>query len=234
MPPQAAQTRRETRQATMIGLDIGTNRAPSGLAVVELEWRIEGETRDTHFHVRFLETLPAGVRYPDLAERLVEIHEKIRQRDHKVWSLFVNATGIGDPVLELIRKALPRIELIPVYFNHGDRRTETEGVVKLGKAWLVSRLKTLLQAHRLHLPESAEARTLATELSEFEVKVHPKANDHYGAFQVGQRDELVTALGLATQLDERGGTTLLHLMEGWGPVSEWHPDARPRRFQRSR
>lgn len=46
-----------------------------------------------------------------------------------------------------------------------------------------------------------EARILAEELMEYEIKVSEDANDRYGAFQVGTQDDLVTALGLALQED---------------------------------
>jgi hypothetical protein len=76
--------------------------------------------------------------------------------------------------------------------------------VQLGKAYLVSRLQTLLQSGRLHLPRTAEAETLARELLEFEIRVERDANDRYGAFRVGTHDDLVTALGLAVQRDPVG------------------------------
>ena len=69
----------------------------------------------------------------------------------------------------------------------------------MGKAYLVTRLQTLLQTGHLHLPETPEARTLADELQEFEINVPEDANDRYGAFRVGSHDDLVTALGMATQ-----------------------------------
>jgi len=47
----------------------------------------------------------------------------------------------------------------------------------------------------------AEARALAEELLDYEVQVDENARDHYGAFWVGTRDDLVTALGLAVQVD---------------------------------
>lgn len=71
--------------------------------------------------------------------------------------------------------------------------------MKLGKAFVVTRLQTLLLTNRIHLPESDEARILAEELLEYEVKVAEDANDRYGAFKVGSQDDLVTALGLALQ-----------------------------------
>jgi hypothetical protein len=75
---------------------------------------------------------------------------------------------------------------VAVYFNHGDRRVVVDHrEIKLGKAFVVTRLQTLLQAHRIHLPESEEASILAEELLKYEVKVAEDANDRYGAFRVG-------------------------------------------------
>jgi hypothetical protein len=69
---------------------------------------------------------------------------------------------------------------------------------------LVTRLQVLLQPGRVPLPDTEEARTLAEELMEYEVEVAEDADDRYGAFKVGTRDELVTALGLAVQAPPSG------------------------------
>ena len=92
---------------------------------------------------------------------------------------------------------------IACYFTHGDRRTEEGGRVSIGRAWLVSRLQSLLQTDRLHLPDTAEARQLAAELRDYEIRVDQDANDRYGAFKVGTHDDLVTALGLGVQPTRR-------------------------------
>lgn len=65
----------------------------------------------------------------------------------------------------------------------------------------MSRLQALLQTGRIHLPETTEARTLAQELRDYEIRIDENANDTYGAFKVGTHDDLVTALGLAVQRD---------------------------------
>jgi hypothetical protein len=115
----------------------------------------------------------------------------------------VDATGIGQPVIDLLRPAAMHTILNPIYFTHGDQRTRSEGQfgnrIMLGKAWLVSRLQVLLQTERLHLPDTLEARTLAGELMDYEIHIDEDANERYGAFKVGSQDELVTALGLAVQ-----------------------------------
>ena len=107
---------------------------------------------------------------------------KTRERMGVVPNCFVDATGLGDPVIELLRDEIQgNAKVISVFFTHGDRRLE-EGrgrncKVTLGKAWLVSRLQVLLQTGRLHLPRTHEAETLAQELLAYEVRVDEQANE---------------------------------------------------------
>jgi len=49
------------------------------------------------------------------------------------------------------------------------------------------------------LPKTGEAAALTEELLNYEIKVSEDANEQYGAFRVGTHDDLVTAIGLATQ-----------------------------------
>ena len=169
---------------------------------------------DDHYVVRYLERLPLGTAYPLVAERLAEIVTGVRARVERVTvplgpgaveikertphvTLYVDGTGVGQPVVDLL--AASGVRPIACYFTHGDRRTEEGRQVSIGKAWLVSRLQALLQTDRVHLPDSAEARQLAKELQDYEIRVDQDANDKYGAFKVGTHDDLVTALGLAVQ-----------------------------------
>jgi hypothetical protein len=108
-------------------------------------------------------------------------------------------------VVDVLRRQCHGGRVTAVYFNHGDRRIEASRTeVRLGKAWLVSRLQVLLQAARVHLPRTPEAEALAVELLDYEIRVNSDANDRYGAFKVGTHDDLVTALGLAVQKDHHG------------------------------
>jgi hypothetical protein len=136
----------------------------------------------------------------------------------------VDATGLGQPVVDLMAERL--FKVTPVYFTHGDRRTVNgDGSVSLGKAWLVSRLQALLQTGRLHLPQTQEARALAKELLDYEIRVTENANDTYGAFRVGTHDDLVTALGLAVQADLP--RLVLSALPASRGVSGWQPRGWP-------
>jgi hypothetical protein len=192
-----------------VGIDIGQKVDPTAIAVAEMQPRIDGD----HWVCRFLERLPLGTTYPAIANRLAEIIRGVERNipsfDPETGKLmqpevslesYVDATGVGQPVVDVLNAS--GLAVTPVYFTHGDRRSVADGQVLLGKAWLVSRLKTLFQQERIHLPpQHPEAEAMARELEDYEIKVSEDANDRYGAFKVGSHDDLVTALGLAVQVE---------------------------------
>jgi hypothetical protein len=201
--------------AVTVGVDVGQRVDPTAIAVAEYEWRRSEGREEDHWLVRHLERMPLGTPYPQVADRLAEVignAEKQRRqiREPSPWggyevrtvapsvTTYVDATGVGQPVVDEMGSR--GLSPIGVYFTHGDKRTEEGwGTVRLGKAWLVSRMQTLLQGERIHLPNTQEAHDLARELLDYEIRVSEDANDRYGAFKVGTHDDLVTALGLAVQ-----------------------------------
>lgn len=215
LPPFGSSARSTDRQnnasvLTLIGLDIGQKRYPTAIAVTDLQYRApetsgsQRSTKQSHFLVRHLQRLQAGTPYPKVATRLAEICSKIEDRTGRDPHVFVNTTGIGNPVIESLEAQTGRgVRLWEVYFNYGDRydKRRTERIIDLGKAYLVSRLQVLLQEGRLHLPDTPEAAALASELNSYEIQIDPKANERYGAFRVGAHDDLVTALGLAVHTE---------------------------------
>jgi hypothetical protein len=187
-----------------VGVDIGQRRDPTAIAVVEQEHR----GSETHHIARHLERLPLGSPYPAVAERVATVVGGVHTATSgEAPTLYVDAAGVGSPIVDVLRAANvgDLAQLKAVFFNHGDRRKVERSEVKLGKAWLVSRLQALLQSGLLHLPRNAEAEALGKELLDYEIRVTEDANDRYGAFRVGAHDDLVTAVGLATQEDHGGG-----------------------------
>jgi hypothetical protein len=181
--------------AVVVGVDVGQKHDPTAIAVAE------AETRDgaCHFTIRHLERLALGTTYPGVAARVAQVQAGIVARTRSAPKLYVDATGIGSALLDLLRSV--GVYATATYFTHGDRRVVDEDGVKLGKAWLVSRLQVLLQCGQIHLPKTAEAEALTRELLDYEIRIDEQANDRYGAFRVGTHDDLVTALGLAVQED---------------------------------
>lgn len=186
-----------------LGLDIGQRVDPTAICVAEEDRRQEDGREVVHYVVRHLERLPLGTPYPAVAARVAAIVATVAKRTQAQPVLYVDATGVGLPVVDLMRDARMAARITPCWFNHGDRRTCERGEITIGKAFLVSRLQTLLQTARVHLPRTAEAEVLAGELLTYEIKVSENGADTYGAFKVGTHDDLATALGLAVQGNPR-------------------------------
>jgi len=192
----------------VIGVDIGQRRDPTAIAVVEIELRPVAQperrlkTEEAHYLVRFLGRLPLGTPYPEVARHIAQLCASVKARGGRAPVLYVDATGVGLPVVDQLRASdLSVARLEAVLFTGGDQRKENprEGRVHLGKVFLVSRLQSLLQFQRIHLPQTPEAAVLAQELGDFEIRVDQNAHQRSGAFKVGTHDDLVTALGLAVQ-----------------------------------
>ena len=203
----------------VVGADIGQLRDPTAIVVAEAELQ-KGPRRQVIYNVRHAERLPLGTEYPKVADRVAGIVRSIREADDeeriRLWAsdlkptpiwVMADATGVGRPVVELLRDALTGTGayLTAVTFTAGDGIEGSLGSheLRVSKTFFASRLKSLTQTDRVHLPDTAEARELADELQNYELRVSKKANTILGAFKHGTHDDLVTALGLAV-LDESG------------------------------
>lgn len=208
-----------------IGVDVGQRVDPTALVITELQWRpIEprlilpgGDTYEDHHTVRYMERLPLGTPYPDIAARIAHLAKQVEEivkaanlRNRAGWlipqeyaemRMYVDATGVGQPVVDIL--ATSGVRATAVYFTGGDKRIEhdeegTPFYITLGKGFMVARLQGLMQSARMHLPRDVpEAEEMARELRDFEIKVTDKANEQMGAFRVGTHDDYVTALGLS-------------------------------------
>ena len=95
------------------------------LAHGRAESRPVGERVEVHFLIRHLERLPLGTPYPRVAQRVARITGQVRARTGESPTIYMDATGVGQPVLDILRAEIPGGRLVGVYFTHGDRRTET-------------------------------------------------------------------------------------------------------------
>lgn len=208
------------RTLVRVGCDIGKMSDPSAIVATE-EVRRE---RIAHFLVRHIERLPLGTSYPGVADRVAEVMAGLRAIDEqRRWDappreaparrgrwggaympgpgagfgieLIVDGTGVGLPVVDLLREKGLRPTV--AIFTGSERLTvHPDDAITIGKAWMVARLQTLLQAGRLHLPDTAEAAILARELQDYRIDISNSGHASFNA-RSGQHDDLVVALGLS-------------------------------------
>jgi hypothetical protein len=111
--------------------------------------------------------------------------------------LAVDATGVGDPVVEMLRAALPSVALVPVVIGGGEAaRRLPDGRWHVPKAILVERLREAMGLGLLTVNPAAPGRDdLRSELASFTATQRGRRMAMEAA--VGH-DDLVMALALAT------------------------------------
>jgi hypothetical protein len=166
------------------------------------------------YDIVHLERLPLGTSYVELAPRLGAIEQRTRQR----WStlaferhtralpmasapveLLVDQTGVGRPVVDLLREA--RLDPIAITITGGDTVVAPEyREFRVPKRNLVGAVQVLLQARRLRWsPTLQEAATLERELQNFKAKISLSGHDSYGAgadWRENNHDDLVLSVAL--------------------------------------
>lgn len=177
------------------GLDLGQARDYSALAIVEAR----GAGRERVYSIRHLQRWPLQTSYPTICADTTDL---LKRDPLKGARLIADATGVGRPVIDLLRQSIPASRLHAVTITGGTAETkdEQDRVThwNVPKRVLVSTVKVLLQSKRLKIaPGLSEAATLTRELENFQVKITDAANDTYGAWREGSHDDLVLAAALS-------------------------------------
>src|SRR5215210_3924459 len=201
----------------ILGLDLGQAWDYTALAVLEQTWHeIEG-VPTTRYDVRHLERMPLGTPYPEVVKQVGQRVNALRGLDASV-TLVVDQTGVGRPVVDLLRDAALPCRLVPIMITGGQAVTQTEeqvGWVKeigfhVPKRDLVSVLAVLLQSERIRVARQLPAaQLLVQELLNFRVKISLTGRDSYGAgeeWRDGAHDDLVLAVALAAWYGENPPT----------------------------
>jgi hypothetical protein len=187
------------------GLDLGQARDFTAVAVLERRTLPDPQAPGRavgHYAVRHLERFPLGTTYTAVCPRLAQL---FAQPPLAGSILAVDQTGVGRPVVDLLRGTKIQARILPVTITAGHQATTADGGGWLvPKKELVSTLQVLLAARRLQVaPTLAEAPTLVRELLQFQVKVTRAAHETFGTRLEGQHDDLVLAIALAVWSAER-------------------------------
>ncbi len=199
-----------------VGLDLGQANDYTAIAVVEET----GQRGESPMHVRHLERPPLGTYYPEQVARVkelmrnpalhTEVYDYHNMRMVKYPAeLVVDATGVGRPVVDMLRKE--NLSFSSVLITGGDVEHREHGFYRVPKRNLVSAVQVALQSGHLKIAEELTlAETLRKELLNFRIKVNiSTAHDSYEAWREGDHDDLVLATALACwRARKRQGATV--------------------------
>jgi len=183
------------------GLDLGQSQDWTALAIVQRH----GPAGAVVYHVRHLERPELGTPYPVVVETVAARITALRAVDPPPTVLLaIDKTGVGAPVVDLIRRAALGVPLLAITITGGTAVVRDGEEVSVPKRDLVSALQVLLQSGRLKVAESLPlAHALTAELMNFRVKISLGGHDSYGAGtdgawrEAGTNDDLCLAVGMA-------------------------------------
>jgi len=190
------------------GLDLGQSRDWTALAIVQRHASLSGARGDAHYQVRHLERPPLGTPYPDVVELVAA---RLRMLPPKSARLVIDATGVGAPVVDMVRRAdLGGTPIVAVTITGGNAaHRDGHRAASVPKRDLVSTLQVLLQSGRLKIAEGLPlARLLSVELLNFRATISLAGHDSYAAGaeaawrEAGTNDDLVLAVSLACWVAE--------------------------------
>ena len=139
-----------------LGLDLGQRRNPSGLVLVERA-EVFGELdrvtyerrRALRFRIPFLQRVRLGTPYPDVVDRVREVLRRPALAGR--CTLVMDATGVGQPVLDMLRKANLGCSIAPVIITGGERESHAGGLWHVPKRDLITGLQVMLEKRELGL-----------------------------------------------------------------------------------
>jgi hypothetical protein len=179
-----------------IGLDLGQASDYTAIGIVERDG--EPGDKDAALNVRHLQRYPLGTTYPAIVEAVTGIKANLP----KGARLAVDATGVGRPVVDLLRTA--GLNPIAVTVTGGSTTTHEGMNWWMPKRELVSGVQVALQQGRLQIARALpEAETLIRELTNYKVTISESGHDSYGAWRESIHDDLVFAVGLAVWSAEK-------------------------------
>jgi hypothetical protein len=186
-----------------LGLDLGQAADFSALAVLATEDREPPRT----YAGRHLQRWSLGTPYPVIAQETAQLATRLAQQRQArdVW-LAVDSTGVGRPVVDMLRREpMPRVLMVPILITGGDTESRDGRVWHVPKRNLVGTVQVALQTGRLKIASALpEAATLMQELANFQMKISlTSGHDSYGAWREGAHDDVALAVMCAMWVGER-------------------------------
>lgn len=146
-----------SRHRFYIGLDLGQKRDHTAFTVLDkaeityderepVTYAFRTETRLT---VKHIERVPLGTEYPEIVHRVASVVRNPMLRE--AVTLAVDATGVGAPVVDLLRREKLKCNLIPVVLTGGQTPAYAGSFQTVPRRDLLSNLQVLFEKDRIRL-----------------------------------------------------------------------------------
>ncbi len=154
------------------------------------------DRREATYHVRHLERLPLGTKYPAIVQRVQGLLGT-PPLDVRRTPLVIDRTGVGRAVTDMFEGGA--VQPYAITITGGDQVSQEGREFRVPKRDLVGVLVALFGGDRLRIAAGlAEGATLVNELLNFKVKINiATGNDSYESWRESTHDDLVLAVAMA-------------------------------------
>ncbi len=192
----------------VMGLDLGKRVDPTAIAVLErivpskqFEWSPHSAPRpvdsEDRYAVRHLERIPLGTSYPDVVERVRDLTRRPEVAGR--LTLVVDATGGGQVVMDMLRRADLDCPVVEVVVTDGLKAHLKNGVWYVPKVNLVTALQVMVANGLISFGvDVPETRRLVDELAGLRMTKG-------GGWKDAGHDDLAVAVCLASWRASRFG-----------------------------
>lgn len=180
-----------------VGVDLGQSHDYSAITVVERDEIVYPERdpvtfayrSETRFHVRYAERVPLGTAYTCVAEHVRELVARAPLAGSA--TVIVDGTGVGAPVVDLLRRGQLGCRVMPVSITSGVAEASDAKWFRVPKKDLMGGLQTAFERRLLRVsPLVGAFEELMGELRSMRVR----RGERYSGVE---HDDLVLALALA-------------------------------------
>jgi hypothetical protein len=184
-----------------IGLDLGQKHDFTAIAILERRdaglphflhpWAVE----ETAYQLRYLERLPLGTPYPKIVEHIAALTRRPELQLHT--ELVVDGTGVGAPVVDLLRQAALPCRITSLSITAGEHAHQTHRSAAVPKRDLIATLEVMLDEEELKIAAALpERRRLVEEFMSLKAGTTRTGHETFGAAG-SNHDDLLIAVALA-------------------------------------
>jgi len=177
------------------GLDLGQRKDPAALAILQRLHRNTGAIDPVSreyvwemvFQLRHVERFRLGTPYIQIVDKLYHLIRDTSQGAHWLFfpnprpkcTLVVDASGVGAPVVELLRRDIKDCTIVPITITSGESATpDPQGGYRVPRRDLISALRLLLESGHLKIAQDIHNRKeLVQELTNLTDRSGPHHDD---------------------------------------------------------
>ncbi len=181
-----------------IGVDLGKQHDHTAIVILEKdEPTVYGPGPEAlRLDLRYAERVALGTPYTVVAERVRRMAADLNR-----WGrceVVVDASGLGEPVMDMLRGSSLGCGVVAVKITGGERATRAGDEWHVPKGDLMAGLQMVLEKGELKIARRLkETGALVRELMDMQATMGRNGRVRMGADGYGQHDDLVIALALA-------------------------------------